>query len=219
MEESEVTVRAVRRVGPDTVALDLETPSGFDALPGQFVLVRSDVDGEPCARHYTISSPDVDETFEITVGVDPEGTLSPWLSEREAGDSVRVEGPFGNVSYDASSDGDVVVLAGGPGVGPAVGVAEAALDADHEAALVYEDDAPAHEDRLDALDAAGADVAIVREPGFAGAVAVLADRVNRSDGIGDEVYVFGFRPFCERALEALEAAGVDRDEVAVENFG
>lgn len=219
MEESEVTVRAVRSVGPDTVALDLGTPPGFDALPGQFVLVRSEVDGEACARHYTISSPDVDETFEITVGVDPEGALSPWLAEREAGDEIRIEGPFGTVAYDAASDGDVVVLAGGPGVGPAVGVAEAAVGAGHEAAVVYEDDAPAHEDRLDALDAAGADVAVVEEPDFAQAVAVVADRVERSDGRGDHVYVFGFRPFCERALDELEAAGVDRDEVAVENFG
>lgn len=219
MEASEVRVRAVRSVGPNTVAVDLETPPGFDALPGQFVLVRAEVDGESYERHYTISSSDVEEEFEMTVGVDPEGSLSPWLAERENGDTLRIEGPFGNVAYDAASDGDVVVVAGGPGVGPAVGIAEAAVAADHDAAVVYEDDAPAHEDRLNALAAAGADVVIVEEPDFAEAIAAIAGRVVDGGESGEGAYVFGFREFCERALDALAAAGVDRDAVAVESFG
>lgn len=211
MEATEVAVREVRTVGPDTVALDLETPPAFDALPGQFVLVRATVDGEERARHYTISSPTVEETFEITVGVDPTGALSPWLADRSPGDAVRVAGPFGTVTYDAAEDGDVVVLAGGPGVGPAVGLAEAAAGAGHDAAIVYQDDAPAHEDRLAALSVTGADVAVLTGDDLAAAVARVVDRGT--------VYVFGFRPFVDRALDAVEAAGVDPGDARVENFG
>ena len=215
MEATEVTVREVRTVGPDTVALEVETPAGFDALPGQFVLVRAEVDGEEYARHYTISSPGIDETFEITVGVDPEGSLSPWLADREAGDRLQAEGPFGTISYDAGEDGDVVVVAGGPGVGPAVGVGEAAVGAGHDAAVVYEDDAPAHEERLAGLAAAGSEVAILGDADLADAIGSVVE----GEGNSDQWYVFGFDEFVRRAQSALEDAGVDPDDVLVENFG
>ncbi len=208
--DATVTVAAVRSAGPNAVALDVETPAGFDALPGQFVLVRADVDGEEVARHYTLSSPSVGETFELTVGVDPEGDLSPWLADRAPGDELRIEGPFGNVDYD--DDGDVVVLAGGPGIGPAVGIAERARGRGHAAAVVYRDDDPIHEERLATLSAGGADVAVVSDDD------ALAAAVERVVGRGT-VYVFGFRAFVDDALAAVEATGGDPDAAEVENFG
>ncbi|WP_121821916.1 ferredoxin--NADP reductase [Halostella salina] len=207
MDATQVSVRDVRSVGPDTVALRLETPDEFDARPGQFVLLRATVDGEEVSRHYTLSSPDVDETFEITVGVDPDGDLSPWLADLSPGETVTVEGPFGTVFYE---DTDVVLLAGGPGVGPAVGMAERALADGHEVAVVYRDEAPAHEDRLAALSAGGATVVLTTDD--------LAAGVAEATGNG-QVYVFGFREFVDDALAAVEAAGGDPDDAKVENFG
>ncbi|AGN00478.1 flavodoxin reductase family protein [Salinarchaeum sp. Harcht-Bsk1] len=210
MNATQVTVRDVAEVGPDTIAMTLATPDGFDADPGEFVLVRATVDGEELARHYTLSSPTVDDTFEITVGIDPDGDLTPWLAEREPGDTLSVEGPFGTVTYEG--DGDVVVLAGGPGVGPAVGIGERARSADHDAAIVYLDGTPAHETRLSTLSNAGASVTVANdEDSFTAAVADVAD-------VG-QVYVFGFKEFCELSLDALEAAGVDPDDALVESFG
>ncbi len=95
----------------------------------------------------------------MTVGIDPDGELAPQLGALEAGDGVRIAGPFGSEYYDGESR--AVVLAGGPGVGPAVGIAERALDDGNEAAVVYQDDAPVHEDRLDALAEAGALVSVI----------------------------------------------------------
>jgi ferredoxin-NADP reductase len=224
MDAMQVTVRDVTDVGPDTIAMELSTPAEFAADPGEFVLVRATVDvrgdaggssgesdgGEELARHYTLSSPTVGDTFEITVGIDPDGDLTPWLAERSSGDTLAVEGPFGNVAYQG--DGDVVVLAGGPGVGPAVGIGERARSAGNDAAIVYLDETPAHEERLSALVDDGASVSIVGdEDAFADAVADVADR--------GQVYVFGFKEFCELSLDALEAAGVDPDDALVESFG
>jgi ferredoxin-NADP reductase len=210
MDATQVTVRDVTDVGPDTIAITLSTPAEFAADPGEFVLVRATVDGEELARHYTLSSPTVDDTFEITVGIDPDGDLTPWLAERTSGDTLSVEGPFGNVAYQG--DGDVVVLAGGPGVGPAVGIGERARSSGNDAAIVYLDETPAHEERLSALEADGASVTIVgQEDAFSTAVADVAD--------AGQVYVFGFKEFCELSLDALEAAGVDPDDAQVESFG
>ncbi|ELZ27347.1 flavodoxin reductase [Halogeometricum pallidum JCM 14848] len=116
--DATVVVTEVRDVGPDTVAIEFETPDGFEADPGQFVKLSGTVDGEEYDRFYTLSSPDVQETFEVTVGLDPEeaGPFSRHLVNLEAGDELGVSGPFGRSYYKGESR--VVVLAGGPGIGP-----------------------------------------------------------------------------------------------------
>lgn len=212
MEGTAVTVEAVRDVGPDTVALELSAPDEFDALPGQFVLLRAEVAGEEVARHYTLSSPSVGETFEITVGIDPDGDLSPYLSGLEPGSTVHVEGPFGTISYEG--DRDVVAVAGGPGVGPAVAIAEAAHDADRSAAVIYQDDTPAHVQRLDDLAEDGADVTLLEAGDESGLREAVADR--RDEG---QFYVFGFQDFVEAVADAIDAAGGDSEGALIENFG
>jgi len=210
MDATDVRVAAVESVGPDTIAIDLETPPEFTAEPGQFVLFRVDVDGEEITRYYTLSSPRVGETFEVTVGIDPEGDLSPWLADLEAGDAVTVEGPFGEVYYEG--DGPVLALAGGPGVGPAVAIAERALAEGEDAAVVYLDETPAHERRLAALAEAGADAVVVGdEDAFAAAVAERAH--------AGTPFVFGFREFCDLARDALSDAGRDPEDARIESFG
>ncbi|MFA9416925.1 ferredoxin--NADP reductase [Natrinema sp. HArc-T2] len=212
MEGTPVTVASVSEVGPGTVALELETPADFDAQPGQFVLLRAEPDDEVISRHYTLSSSSVGETFELTVGIDPDGDLSPWLADLEGGETVAIDGPFGRSTYDGEVD--VVAVAGGPGIGAAVAIAEAAHEAGHDAVVIYQDDAPAHEARLEALEDAGATVAVLDED----ADEDLADAVatHREDG---QLYAFGFDDFVTFVADAVDDAGGDPDEALIENFG
>jgi len=211
MDATEVTVAGVEDVGPDAIAISFETPADFAARPGQFVKLLADVDGEEVGRFYTISSPDVEGTFELTVGIDPEGDVSPRLRDLEPGDAVTLSGPFGNAYYEDESR--VLVLAGGPGVGPAVGIAERALDDGGEAAVVYQDDEPIHEARLAALEDRGAFVRILDpDEDMTDAVAVALER-------GTQVFVYGFADFLDRAIEAVGDAGGEPDAAKVENFG
>ncbi|WP_222918526.1 FAD-dependent oxidoreductase [Natrinema sp. SYSU A 869] len=212
MEGTPVTVESVSEVGPDTVAIALETPDGFDAQPGQFVLLRAAPDDEVLSRHYTLSSPSVGETFELTVGVDPDGDLSPWLAELEGGETVHIEGPFGRIAYDGEDD--IVAVAGGPGIGPSVAVAEAAHDAGHDAVVIYQADEPAHTDRLEALTDAGATVVFVDQD----ADDDLADAIATHREAG-QLYAFGFDGFVTFVADAIEDAGGDSDEALIENFG
>ena len=209
MDGTEVEIVGVETVGPGTVAVAIEAPPGFDARPGQFVQVRAPVDGEAVTRHYSVSSPRVTETFEVTVGVDPEGTLSPWLADADPGTVLEVDGPFGRVYYEGEPR--AVVLAAGPGIGPAVGVAERAVQDRNEAAVVYRSDAPVHEARLSGLALAGADVYVVGEDRF-------TDAVETAVGRG-QVFVYGFAGFVEAAEAALTAADADAADAKVENFG
>ena len=200
-------------VGPDTVALTFESPAEFEAAPGQFVKLTATVDGEEHSRFYTLSSPDTDGTFEVTVEVSEEGgPFGDLLVSLSSGDEVDVDGPYGRDFYEGEES--VVVLAGGPGVGPAVAIAEAAVDDGHDAAVVYRyDGAPAHETRLESLgERAG--VILVDDGGLAEAVSdALAGRE------GEQVFVYGFAEFVEAATDALESAGRTAGDAKVESFG
>jgi len=210
MDGTEVEIRACRSVGPNTVALVLAAPPGFDARPGQFVQVRATVDGETVTRHFSISSPTVGDAFEVTVGVDPDGTLSPWLAAVAPGETLFVDGPFGRVYYEDETA--VVVLAAGPGIGPAVGVAERATMDGGDATVVYRADRPVHEARLAGLAAAGAIVYVASsDEAFRAATAAAV-------GTG-QVFVFGFEPFVETVRDVIADVGGDPAVAKVENFG
>ena len=211
MEEASVTVGTVTAVGADAIALELETPAAFDARPGQFVKLVITAAGEEHSRFYTISSPTVEETFELTIEIDPEGEVSPQLRDLAAGDEVTLSGPSGNAYYE--DEARVLVLAGGPGVGPAVGIAERVLEDGGEAAVVYRDDDPIHRDRLDALADRGAFVRLLDgdDP--------LTEHVEAAGVTDRQVFVYGFADFLDDAMDAIAAAGGKPDEAKVENFG
>lgn len=210
MDGTPVEIVDVRAVGPDTVALTIETPPNVAARPGQFVQVRATVSGTDVTRHFSIPSPEVTDTFEPTVGVGPDGTLSPWLARATPGDTVEGDGPFGRVYY--ADEARVTILCAGPGIGPAVGIAERVHHDGGEATIVYRSDAPVHEARLARLASAGIRVFLAATAeAFTAAVAEAVP-----DG---QLFVFGFEPFVETAEAAIVAAGGDAAGAKVENFG
>jgi cytochrome-b5 reductase len=211
--ETTVTVSDVTTVGAETVAIEFVAPDGFEAQPGQFVKLMATVDGDDYARFYTLSSADVRDDFEITVEIDPaeSGPFSEYLGALTAGDEIDMSGPFGGDYYEGEPR--VVVLAGGPGIGPAVGIGERALDDGGEVAVIYQAETPAHEDRLSTLDDRGATVTITD-----GSITDAVEDALTGE-TGEQVFVYGFEPFVEAAADAIDAAGGDSDAAKVENFG
>lgn len=210
MDPVRTEIVAVTDVGPDTIALTFAAPPGFDARPGQFIQLRLEIHDEFVTRHYSISSPRVSDVFEVTVKIDPDGALTPALRGMTAGDTVLIDGPYGEVYHDGA-DG-VIILAAGPGIGPAVGVAERVLADGGDAVLIYETGELVHEQRLADFAAAGGDSYIVT----AGVSVLAAVSAAMSDG---QVFIYGFEPFVRRARQALDDAGGDPAAAKIENFG
>jgi ferredoxin-NADP reductase len=213
--DTTATVASAASVGPDTYALRFRAPEGFAAEPGQFVKLGTEIDGESVARFYTLSSPRVGETFEVTVGIDPDegGEFSAFLADAEAGTEMTLSGPYGDQHYDGEER--AVVVAGGPGIGPAVAIAERALDEGAEAAIVYRDDDVAHADRIDALRERGAAIRLL--DGSDALTDAVAEVLTGAPG--EAVFVYGFADLVADAEAAVEAAGGDPDAAKVENFG
>ncbi len=204
-----VAVRAVRTVGPNTVAVTLTRPALAEVTPGQFVKLRRTINDEDITRFYSLSAVTA-ETLEVTVTVDPDGDLSPWLAAASAGATVELDGPYGQAYYDGSDP--ILILAAGPGLGPAVGVAEHAHAKGAHVTVITPTVPLIHDQRLAALSQAGGAVRIVASDRLTAAV----DGLLPTSGT---VFVYGFAPFVETATAAIDAGGGDAAAATIENFG
>lgn len=190
------------------VTFQFESPPGFSGFPGQFVLLRATIDGDSYGRHYSISSPYTEDTFEITVFIDPDGTVSPWLAQRESGDQLEIRGPFGRNYY--SGGYPVVVLASGPGIGAAIGIAERAHATNTDFSVVYYNPTLVLEERLGRLARGGQPVFYVNS--------ALAQGISSVVDTG-ELFVFGYRDFIRSVKSILEDLDQDLEVVSFENYG
>ncbi len=207
-----VRVADIDAVGSQTVAIQFDSPSEFAAHPGQFMKLSGEVNGENYNRFYTLSSSDMIDTFEVTVGVDPQeaGPFSEHLGNLTQGDQIHASGPFGQNFY--AGEPAVAILAGGPGVGPAVGIGEAAVADNHDVTIIYRTDDPAHGTRLNELDSAGASVAITDESLGRWVTELISD-VDKT-----QIFIYGFEQFVNDATAALETVDIDPSSAKIENF-
>lgn len=99
----------------------LRIKAGFqDFIPGQFVRLALDIDGERVARPYSLVNNPGDELLEIYFNIVPEGPLSPKLAELEVGDEVFVsDRANGFLTVEEVPEcKHLWLLATGTGVGP-----------------------------------------------------------------------------------------------------
>lgn len=192
------------------LTITLETPTGFTASPGQFVRIKAEVAGTNRSGYYALSSPEVTDAFEVTVQFDADEALGAWLSGCESGEAIDFDGPYGNVRY--TGDEDVTIVADGPGIGSAVGIAERARRAGRTVAVVYRTDRPIYKSRLGRVQARGGKVAIVEES------AGLADALNT---VPDDrpCYVFGSDEFASDVRAALRNTDYEPGHVTFEDTG
>ncbi|MBO3737872.1 ferredoxin--NADP reductase [Actinoplanes flavus] len=116
------TFRPVRiaDVIPETAdAHSLVLDAGFGYRPGQYLTVRTPAG----ARCYSLSSaPGVDAAPKVTVKRVPGGQVSNWICDHvHAGDVLDMSGPAGTFTPD-SPDDDLLLLAGGSGITPIMGI-------------------------------------------------------------------------------------------------
>ena len=134
----ELMISGVRQEGADAVALVFEVPQElvdvFAYVPGQYLTLRADIDGEDVRRSYSIAS-DPDGALCVGVRQVDEGVFSTYAQGLKVGDSVQVMEPEGR--FMLADQQDVVLIAAGSGVTPMVSIASAALARGATVTLVY----------------------------------------------------------------------------------
>jgi ring-1,2-phenylacetyl-CoA epoxidase subunit PaaE len=137
---------SVRPETADAVAVTFTVPpelrEAFRHVPGQHLVMRTQLAGEDVRRSYSICTSPASDTLRVAVKRIPGGTFSTWAtSVLRDGDVVEVMAPIGEFSHlpDPQRTGRYVALAAGSGITPVLSIITAILEVerDSEVTLVY----------------------------------------------------------------------------------
>lgn len=126
-KNAELRIKEIRSLTDDSVSVTFDVPDveklNFSFVPGQYVDLEVELDGETYHRSYSICS-DIKEDLSIGVKKVDGGKVSTWLNEKaKEGDSIKVAYPTGNFTL-AKADGDYVAFAAGSGITPILSIAK-----------------------------------------------------------------------------------------------
>ncbi|QGU03218.1 1,2-phenylacetyl-CoA epoxidase, subunit E [Corynebacterium kalinowskii] len=154
-------VSEIRRLTADAVEVSFEVPAelaeDYNYVPGQYVALRKEIDGQEVRRSYSICDvprhlPTGASIIRVGIKKNLGGVFSTWANdELEIGETVDVMNPQGaftsrtHVTFlnnpDEAGEGKkhLVAFAAGSGITPIMAIAQAFMDAadDHTFELVY----------------------------------------------------------------------------------
>ncbi|WP_033667740.1 ferredoxin--NADP reductase [Salinispora fenicalii] len=214
---------------PDAHSLVLSVPpelaTEFAYRPGQYLTLRVPHSQGIVARCYSLSSSPYTETdLKITVKRVPGGPASNWICDDiRAGASLELLPPAGSFTPD-SLDDDLLLLAGGSGITPAMSIIKSVLAAGRgRVALLY-----ANRDQNSVIFAAELAALSEQHPDRLSVTHWLDSERGTPDPAtlaalisayaGQEAYVCGPVPFVVVAHDTLQRAGVPTDRIRVERF-
>jgi len=103
------------------VTLQFDRPDGFEFQSGQYLTLRTTIDGQIIQRPYSLCSLPSDDFLRVTVKETPEGHFSKYVNQQTIlGDSFDVLPPAGLFTFtpDANKKRHIVAFAGGSGITP-----------------------------------------------------------------------------------------------------
>ena len=124
-----LTIGEVRRETPDAVSLIFDVPPelgpDYAFAPGQYLTLRTLIDGEDVRRSYSICSAPSDGELRVAVKRIDNGLFSSWVhQELTAGDKLEVMTPTGRFGQIAPAEGGRVFVgfAAGSGITPLLSI-------------------------------------------------------------------------------------------------
>jgi len=141
----DLTVSSVRRLTDDAIEVSFTVPDelidDYDYAPGQYIALRTSVEGEDVRRSYSICQAPVTGQLKVGIKRDLGGLFSTWaLDNLAAGMQLSVMVPEGKfTSQLVSGPAHYVAFAAGSGITPVIALIESALRADarNRFSLVY----------------------------------------------------------------------------------
>jgi len=123
-----------------TFVLATAQASSYRYLPGQFITLELEIDGQKINRCYTLSStPTRPDRVSITVKRVPGGPVSNWLHDNlKPGSTLGAMGPAGSFSCFAQPAAErYLFLSGGSGITPLMSMTRALHDLASDADVVF----------------------------------------------------------------------------------
>ena len=129
-----LAVKEIRRETESCVSILFDVPSTlkneYQYTQGQYLTLKTDIDGEEVRRSYSICSCPLDDELRVAVKKVPEGLFSTYANEvLKEGDSIEVMNPLGNFYTDLKADQSkhYVAFVAGSGITPVMSIMKTVL--------------------------------------------------------------------------------------------
>lgn len=132
-----LVVSDINNLTPDSVEInfDISKVSNFDFVPGQYITIKHEINGEDVRRAYSICS-SLSEGLSIGVKRVEGGKMSTFLvNHLNIGDTLEVMPPTGNFVYNEDKK-HVVAICAGSGITPIFSMIKS-VDSDTKFSLLY----------------------------------------------------------------------------------
>lgn len=140
-----LTISDIKRETRDTVSIAFDVPAtlqaGFKFVPGQYLTLKTTINGEDIRRSYSICSSPSSGEWRVAVKEIENGKFSTHANRNlKAGDQLDVMTPEGNFKVDPGTEGkNYVFYAAGSGITPVLSMIKSILESssDHLVYLYY----------------------------------------------------------------------------------
>ncbi|ARN77173.1 phenylacetic acid degradation protein [Nonlabens spongiae] len=126
----DIQLKEVYKETDDTTVLSFDVPEelkkDFAYRQGQFLTLRTTINGEDVRRSYSLCSSPLDDEWKVAVKEIFEGKFSTYVNrELQAGDIIRVGAPSGDFGIDCVDENvakNYIVFAAGSGITPMLSI-------------------------------------------------------------------------------------------------
>jgi len=116
---------------PETVSISFQIPtelaSDFQFKAGQYLTLKSTINGEDVRRSYSISSAPYENTMTVAVKKVENGTFSTYAQNLKTGDKIEVMAPQGNFILKTDQPKKYTFFAAGSGITPIISLIKTVL--------------------------------------------------------------------------------------------
>ncbi len=129
VKEYQVTVESIEDMTPVIKKLRLRFKEGEEISfkPGQYIQLKAPIyegNDEEVYRAYSIASPPSEKNYiDLIIGYVPDGIATTYVHKHiKVGDTVDINGPYGDFYYQDKYDNEMILVAVGTGMAPILSI-------------------------------------------------------------------------------------------------
>ena len=206
----------------------------IDFYPGQFFMVSFAEDAEiKTARAYSIASSPLNKSY-LEIALDKVGPFTTKLFSMKEGDLLKFKGPYGKFYFNEEMKNNLVLVAGGTGITPLIGIVRYCNDKKLNnkirflysvrtpSDIIYKEDLEKIKNENNNFDYV---VTITRQEvndswkGRKGRVDLNLLKENIEDIENSIYYLCGPKDFVHSIIEMLESLGVKKEQIKTDIWG
>ncbi len=212
--------------------VELPSDIGMDFYPGQFFMVSFVDDPEiKTSRAYSIASSPLNKKY-LEIALNRVGPFTTKLFSMKEGDLLKFKGPYGKFYFSDEIKNNLVLIAGGTGITPLMGIIRYCNDGklNNKVKLIYSVRTPIdiiYKEELEKIKNENNNfdyvVTITREhgnwQGKKGRIDLDLLKLNIKDTEGSIYFLCGSKEFVHSIIEMLESLGVKKEQIKTDVWG